>query len=178
MPEKSNQPANIAALFPANPGPAKGSPKVPGSGRRKGSPNKMPKDIRPLAQKYAERSLRKLWKMSTPKHSGEIRTKGGEPHTVHGLLCKSGVVGLPTYKKNRTRTVNRFLDDCHQLVDDQVIGHFGLVGKGPDEKCKAIIKAHPDIMREYKKLVDAQKAAIKKAKLDKQLGWTKRKDVA
>ncbi len=110
--------------------------------------------------------------MARGSGNGELRTRGGEPHTVHGILCKSGLIGLPAYKKNRTRTVNRFLDDCHQLVHDQVIGHFRLLGKGPDEKRRAIIMAHPDIMREYKKLVDAQKAAIKKTQIEKRLGWT------
>ncbi len=54
MDDMANNVANITDAAPRKPGRPKGSPKPPGSGRQKGTPNKATKEIAEIAQKHGK----------------------------------------------------------------------------------------------------------------------------
>lgn len=54
-------------------GPPKGSPKTPGSGRKKGSLNKATADVKALAGKYSEAALKELARLSVKAESETAR---------------------------------------------------------------------------------------------------------
>jgi hypothetical protein len=53
----------LDALIPRRPGPLKGLPKPPGSGRKRGTPNKVGKEARELAAKYTDKAFEALAKL-------------------------------------------------------------------------------------------------------------------
>ena len=84
MTTSTNILANISEGEPRQPGPPKGSPKVPGSGRKKGTPNRVTRQVREIACKYTARAVRQAWKLATEAKNQETQLKALELILAYG----------------------------------------------------------------------------------------------
>jgi hypothetical protein len=93
-------------------------------------------------------------------------------------MCKTGVVGLKQYKKDRNKTIRRFRGWLDRTAEDGIVGSVRLVEKGPEHKWGVEIKPPPDLVQLYDNITAAHEARQRLKGIDRQLGHTNRKNVA
>ena len=89
--------------------------KVPGSGRRKGVPNRVTREIRELAQKYTNRAVKQVWKLAQDAKDEDVQLRA-----ITLLLAYAH--GKPTQRQELTGADGeRLLTRIERvIVDDRV----------------------------------------------------------
>ena len=100
-PDPPVRPSATITPFRRGPGRPPGGPKPPGSGRKRGTRNKVTKEIREIAAKHGARSIRELVKLLKTSSNEQVRLKAAAELLDRGFgrppqsLEHSGPAGGP-----------------------------------------------------------------------------------
>ncbi len=81
--EPGNSTSEVVDL-PQRAGAPKGRRKPEGSGRKKGTPNRITREVREIAQKYTARAVRQAWKLAKEAKSQDTQLKALELILAYG----------------------------------------------------------------------------------------------
>ncbi len=81
--EPGNSTSEVVDL-PQRTGAPKGRRRPEGSGRKKGTPNRITREVREIAQKYTARAVRQAWKLAKEAKSQDTQLKALELILAYG----------------------------------------------------------------------------------------------
>ncbi len=141
MADMANNVANIAGAVPRKPGRAKGSPKPEGSGRQKGTRNRVTKEIAEIAQKHGKVIVDGLVKEFKTTDDLDVKVK------IASLVLSYGY-GQPTRRYEVSGPGGQPIETTRTLIRDdrelarRLVLALGM-GAGPIELEAQVIDATP-----------------------------------
>ena len=128
----------------AGPGAPKGRAKPPGSGRQKGTPNKINREIRQIAGRYTMKALRQAWKLAQEATDQAVQLKAVELLLSYGhgrpaQIQLVGGTGQPIQSEKLTVEISRRISEV--FAEAKAVDPDKSVGETLDDQSLRVVSA-------------------------------------